>query len=89
MNAVIEDEETSSEKIEVSQGFTVKIDMNKISSYVKTLFGKLWEFIKENYLAMLVIGAVFGLAILSGVTLATIVSVLATAFGYILEVMSI
>lgn len=36
---------------------------------------------------MLVIGAVYGLAILSGVTLATIVSVLATAFGYILEVM--
>ncbi|MGL9903867.1 hypothetical protein IGJ51_001050 [Enterococcus sp. DIV0802c] len=56
---------------------------------IKIVFGKLWEFIKENYLAMLVIGAVFGLAILSGVTLATIVSVLATAFGYILEVMSI
>ena len=55
----------------------------------KIVFGKLQEFIKENYLAMLVIGAVFGLAILSGVTLATIVSVLATAFGYILEVMSI
>ncbi|ENZ5598548.1 hypothetical protein ACGWY2_000848 [Enterococcus hirae] len=55
----------------------------------KIVFGKLWEFIKGNYLAMLVIGAVFGLAILSGVTLATIVSVLATAFGYILEVMSI
>lgn len=55
-SAVIEDEETSEEVIQVSQGCALKFDLTKLNNFMHTMANKVGEFLDEHKLELCLLG---------------------------------
>lgn len=55
-SAVIEDEETSEEVIQVSQGYALKFDLTKLNNFMHTMANKVGEFLDEHKVELCLLG---------------------------------
>lgn len=91
LSAVVEDDSTSTEEIQVSQGISIHIDISKIGGYLHTLWVKTYEVLKENPLTVAAVSVVVFLTIVGAIyvaeviTFSTILASLALTFKTMLQ----